>query len=352
MPDANHPVPAYLHHLVTCSVVFPHRLNPLEDVTYPVITQFLLIQLNPPHCFTIYPQIELMWNPTLSFDARSEIPDIGLVNFRLDKLFIFRMGIELKMMMPIIATLPMQQHWRATWTLWHSCMFPFIKWKIRQRLQSVVIIYLVSNPSTIFYSLCLTGPMQWLGLSMMLSWQLVPTNLLPALISMPLLPTWGGWLGRRCGGSCTAWDQQILQISWKRLSRPQITTWWRQCWKRLITICSYEGQPTSFKNFKLVIQLHVRIICSSYVMYQIACTTTKLFINFARHKHMDHSKKTELPLSKDGCQYQPIFCQDHRDHLPHPAWKQTASSCSCHQLSTLQPWLDNHRDSWLSPQSQ
>jgi len=106
MPNANHTVPAYLRHLVACSVVSPHRLNPLEDVTYPVITQFLLVHLNPPHRFTIYPQMKLMWNPTLSFDARSEIPDIGLVNFRLDKPFIFRMGIESKMMMPIMATLP------------------------------------------------------------------------------------------------------------------------------------------------------------------------------------------------------------------------------------------------------
>src|ERR1700734_809068 len=106
MPNANHTVPAYLHHLFTCSVVSPHRLNPLEDVTYPVITHFLLVHLNPPHRFTIYPQMKLMWNPTLSFDARSEIPDIGLVNFRLDKPLIFRMGIESKMMMPIMATLP------------------------------------------------------------------------------------------------------------------------------------------------------------------------------------------------------------------------------------------------------
>jgi len=50
--------------------------------------------------------MKLMWNPTLSFDARSEIPDIGLVNFRLDKPFIFWMGIESKMMMPIMAAFP------------------------------------------------------------------------------------------------------------------------------------------------------------------------------------------------------------------------------------------------------
>src|ERR1700734_4402879 len=101
MPNANHTVPAYLRHLVTCSVVSPHRLNPLEDVTYPVITHFLLVHLNPPHRFRIYSQMKLIWNPTLSFDARSEIPDIGLVNFRLNKPFILQTGIESNVVIPI-----------------------------------------------------------------------------------------------------------------------------------------------------------------------------------------------------------------------------------------------------------
>ena len=89
-------VPPHLQHLVVCSTKSLNATSVLEDVTYPVIVEALLVHKNPPHRFTIYPQITLRWKPTNPSDIRSENPDVGLVNFRADRPFDYRLGIESK----------------------------------------------------------------------------------------------------------------------------------------------------------------------------------------------------------------------------------------------------------------
>ena len=96
-------VPATLQRLVDCSV---EKHDALEDITYPVITEFLLVHKDPPHRFTLYSQMTLRWNPDLVRDYRSEIPDVGLVNFRRNRPFIFRLGVESKRMTSIMTHLP------------------------------------------------------------------------------------------------------------------------------------------------------------------------------------------------------------------------------------------------------
>lgn len=95
----NYEVPNHLQHLVMCSVSRDssqmHK-DPREDITYPVINDFLLEhRLLLPGRFTVYPQLRLMWKPHVN-DKRSEIPDMALVNFRLGAPFLFRLGIESK----------------------------------------------------------------------------------------------------------------------------------------------------------------------------------------------------------------------------------------------------------------
>jgi len=87
-------VPRYLQHLLECSMV---PTNPSEDITYPVISEFLLQhKLFSASRFTIYPQLRLLWKPERQSDQRSEVPDMGLVNFRLAPPFLFRVGVESK----------------------------------------------------------------------------------------------------------------------------------------------------------------------------------------------------------------------------------------------------------------
>lgn len=66
---------------------------------HPVIVEALLVHKNPPYRFTIYPQIALRWKPTSQGDIRSENPDVGLVNFRSNRPFDYRLGIEAKSFM-------------------------------------------------------------------------------------------------------------------------------------------------------------------------------------------------------------------------------------------------------------
>ena len=96
-------VPAALQHLVDCSV---EKHDALEDSTYPVITEFLLVHKDPPHRFTLYSQMTLRWNLDFVRDYRSEIPDVGLVNFRCNRPFIFWLGVKSKRMTSIMAHLP------------------------------------------------------------------------------------------------------------------------------------------------------------------------------------------------------------------------------------------------------
>ena len=96
-------VPITLQRLVDCSV---EQHDALKDITYPVITEFLLVHKGPPHRFTLYSQMMLRWNPDLVCDYRSEIPDVGLVNFGRNRPFIFRLGVESKRMTSIMVHLP------------------------------------------------------------------------------------------------------------------------------------------------------------------------------------------------------------------------------------------------------
>jgi hypothetical protein len=103
MLPLNYVVPVAMQHLVDCSV---EKHDALEDITYPVITEFLLVHKSPSHRFTLYSQMTLRWNPDRVRDFRSEIPDVGLVNFRRNHPFIFRLGVESKRMTSAMANLP------------------------------------------------------------------------------------------------------------------------------------------------------------------------------------------------------------------------------------------------------
>src|SRR4051794_13275506 len=103
MLPPNYVVPVALQHLVECSV---EDHSALEDITYPVITEFLLAHKNPPHRFVLYSQMTLRWNPDRVYDYRSEVPDIGLVNFRRNRPFIYRLGVKSKRMTSMMMHLP------------------------------------------------------------------------------------------------------------------------------------------------------------------------------------------------------------------------------------------------------
>lgn len=103
MSPPDHAIPVGLQLLVDCSV---ENHNALEDITYPVITEFLLVHKNPSHRFSLYSQMTLRWNPDRVYDYRSEVPDIGLVNFRRNRPFILRLGVESKRMTSKMSKLP------------------------------------------------------------------------------------------------------------------------------------------------------------------------------------------------------------------------------------------------------
>lgn len=103
MLPQNYIVPAHLQHLVECSV---EDHDALEDITYPVITEFLLLHKQPSHRFTLYSQMALRWTPNQVMDIRSEVPDVGLVNFRRNRAFIFRLGVKSKRMRRVMVNLP------------------------------------------------------------------------------------------------------------------------------------------------------------------------------------------------------------------------------------------------------
>lgn len=82
---------------------------PREDVIYAVFTHFLKAHDKTPHRFTIYPQMNLRWNPMEPGDQRAEVPDFGLGNFTLPghlPVFKLRCGVEAKRALEIMEKLP------------------------------------------------------------------------------------------------------------------------------------------------------------------------------------------------------------------------------------------------------
>lgn len=78
-----------------------------EDVTYAVITEFLLQYKHPIERFVLYPQLSLRWKPDDPKDTRAEIPDIGVGNFSLQTpCFKMRLGVEAKRLVGAMQNLP------------------------------------------------------------------------------------------------------------------------------------------------------------------------------------------------------------------------------------------------------
>jgi hypothetical protein len=78
-----------------------------EDVTYAVITEFLLQYKHPVERFVLYPQLSLRWKPKDPKDTRAEVPDIGVGNFSLQApCFKMRLGVEAKRLVGAMENLP------------------------------------------------------------------------------------------------------------------------------------------------------------------------------------------------------------------------------------------------------
>jgi len=92
-----------LRHLIHASF----RGTSREDVTYAVITEFLLQHKDPAERFVLYPQLSLRWKPENPKDTREEVPDIGVGNFTLQvPCFKLRFGVESKKMLVVMQGLP------------------------------------------------------------------------------------------------------------------------------------------------------------------------------------------------------------------------------------------------------
>ncbi|KAH9044833.1 hypothetical protein EDB84DRAFT_1587159 [Lactarius hengduanensis] len=71
--------------------------HPREDILYAILIDFLALHQVPLHRFTIYPQMNLKWNPTDHNDHQFEILDFSLVNFtspNTNPFFKLRCGVE------------------------------------------------------------------------------------------------------------------------------------------------------------------------------------------------------------------------------------------------------------------
>jgi hypothetical protein len=78
-----------------------------EDVTYAIITEFLLQHKHPADRFVLYPQLSLRWKPEDLRDTRAEVPDIGVGNFTLQApCFKMRLGVEAKRLLGAMHGLP------------------------------------------------------------------------------------------------------------------------------------------------------------------------------------------------------------------------------------------------------
>jgi hypothetical protein len=94
----------YLKYILHASVR-PHA--PTEDITYPIISEFLLEHKDPQDRFVIYPQLSLRWKPDSMQDNRAEVPDFGLGNFSLQEpYFKLRIGVEVKRSLRVMSSLP------------------------------------------------------------------------------------------------------------------------------------------------------------------------------------------------------------------------------------------------------
>lgn len=103
MLPPNYVVSVALQHLIDC---FIKKHNALEDITYSVIIEFLLVYKNPSHQFTLCLQMTLRWNPDCAHDFRFRISDVRLINFSYNYLFIFCLDVESKQMTLVMVNLP------------------------------------------------------------------------------------------------------------------------------------------------------------------------------------------------------------------------------------------------------
>ena len=101
---------------------------PPEDVLYAIFNEFATLHLRL-HRFTVYPQMNLKWNPQDVQDRRSEVPDFGLGNFTLPGClpnFKLRCGIEAKRAIDVMVSLPPADSIKGNYTvatLFHSLSF-------------------------------------------------------------------------------------------------------------------------------------------------------------------------------------------------------------------------------------
>ncbi|KAF8064200.1 hypothetical protein FPV67DRAFT_1503935 [Lyophyllum atratum] len=95
----------YLQQLVYASILGE---NPKENVTYPLIAEFLSQLKTSEANFTIYPQISFPWKPDVPTSTREEVPDFGIGNFDSANLptFFIRAGAESKRAIKVMANLP------------------------------------------------------------------------------------------------------------------------------------------------------------------------------------------------------------------------------------------------------
>ena len=98
---------SWLQHMIHAS--FQDGPGSREDVTYAVITEFLLQYKDPVEHCVLYPQLSLRWKPDDPKDTRTEIPDIGVGNFSLQApgpCFKMRLGVESKRLVGAMQNLP------------------------------------------------------------------------------------------------------------------------------------------------------------------------------------------------------------------------------------------------------
>lgn len=95
----------HLKYMLHASV---HGEKPMEDITYPMISEFIYLHKTPFDRFVIDPQISLRWKPMQLKDTQAEVADFALGNFTLDPPhFKIRVGAKAKQSVPaIMNTLP------------------------------------------------------------------------------------------------------------------------------------------------------------------------------------------------------------------------------------------------------
>lgn len=74
-PAAEFNTAPHLLYALRASIAAP---KPLEDINYPLISEFLLEHRTSPYRFSLYPQLTAKWKPRKRKDQRKEIPDIGV----------------------------------------------------------------------------------------------------------------------------------------------------------------------------------------------------------------------------------------------------------------------------------